>query len=143
MGVDLEPSGGESNAIYGHTLEVSGKPEECLAYINKALRLQPFPNPWYPWLQGRCLRQLGRYDEATAAIKRAIALSPSVVFIRAYLVETYVAAGRLEEARAEAEEVLRLDPKFSVDPFVKLWDKYDDPNVVKGYAANLRKAGLK
>jgi adenylate cyclase len=141
-GVDIEPSGGESNAIYGYILEVSGKPEECLAYINRALRLQPFPNPWYPWLQGRCLRHLGRYEEAIASIKRAIALSPSVVFIRAYLVETYVAAGRLEEARAEAKEVLALDPKFSVAPFVKLWDKYDDPNVVKGYAANLRKAGL-
>jgi len=141
--VELEPSGGESNAIYAHILEASGKPAEALNYINKALRLQPFPNPWYPWLQGNCLRQLGRYEEAIAAQQRAIALSPKFLWPRVFLVDAYVAAGRGEEAQAKAKEVLQLEPSFTVDAFLGTFVWYRDSDVLKGYAANLRRAGLK
>src|SRR5262245_14610740 len=128
--VALEPNGGESNAIYAYILEASWRPRECLSYINKALRLQPFPNPWYPWLQGRGLRHLGQYDEAIIAMKRAVALSPKVVFFHAFLVELYANAGRMDNAGEEAKEVLRLEPSFAVDEFLKPWDNYDDPQIV-------------
>jgi hypothetical protein len=50
--------------------------------------------------------------------------------------------GREKEARAEAEEVLRINPKFSVDSYAKLLP-YKDQSVNDSIVAALRKAGLK
>jgi tetratricopeptide (TPR) repeat protein len=141
--VELEPNGAEVNSIYAHMLEAAGRPAEALAHINRAMRLGPHPLPWWPWLQGLCLRQLRREDEAITAMRRSVALSPEWLAPHAFLVDVYVAAGRDAEARTEAREVLRLDPTFSVDAFLKGFDWYKDPNMIKGYETNLRKAGLK
>jgi adenylate cyclase len=141
--IELEPNGADVNAIYAHMLEAAGRPAEALAHINRAMRLGPHPLPWWPWLQGLCLRQLRREDEAITAMRRSVALSPEWLAPHAFLVDVYVAAGRDAEARTEAREVLRLDPTFSVDAFLKGFDWYKDPNMIKGYETNLRKAGLK
>jgi TolB-like protein/Tfp pilus assembly protein PilF len=141
--IELEPNGADVNAIYAHMLEAAGRPAEALAHINRAMRLGPHPLPWWPWLQGLCLRQLGREDEAITAMRRSVALSPEWLAPHAFLVDVYVAAGRDADARAEVREVLRLDPTFSVDAFLKGFDWYKDPNMIKGYETNLRKAGLK
>jgi hypothetical protein len=50
--------------------------------------------------------------------------------------------GREKEARAEAAEVLGIDPKFSLDYFAKTVPLKDQSQIDKGINA-LRKAGLK
>jgi adenylate cyclase len=143
-GVELGPNSAIALSVYAHMLEAAGKPKECLSYLRLAMRLGPYAEPWWPWMEGLCLLQLGRAEEAIAAIKRAIELyGPDMVFARVFLVHAYVAAGRDSDARAEAQAVLRLDPSFSVDAFLKGFHFYKDPAIVTGYATNLRKAGLK
>jgi tetratricopeptide (TPR) repeat protein len=141
--VALEPNGADTNAIYGHMLEAAGRPDEALTYVNKALRLAPTPSAWIPWLQGNCLRQLGHYDDAITAYQRAIVLAPSFSWPRVFIVDAYMAAGQEEEAKARAREVLQIEPSLSVEEFFKVYVWYRDPSFLKGYAANLRKAGLK
>ena len=50
--------------------------------------------------------------------------------------------GREKEARAEAAEVLRINPKFSVDSWAKRLP-YKDQSVTDNLINALRKAGLK
>jgi hypothetical protein len=50
--------------------------------------------------------------------------------------------GREREARAEAAEVLRIDPKFSVDYFAKTL-AFKDQKTTTNLIDALRKAGLK
>ncbi len=50
--------------------------------------------------------------------------------------------GREKEARAEAAEVLRINPKFSLDYFAKTLP-YKDQSVTDKVVNALRKAGLK
>jgi len=50
--------------------------------------------------------------------------------------------GREEQARAEATEVLRIHPKFSLEHFAKILP-YKDQSVVDNMIACLRKAGVK
>jgi adenylate cyclase len=50
--------------------------------------------------------------------------------------------GREKEARAEAEEILRINPKLSLDYF-KMASPYKDPSEIDKIADALRKAGLK
>jgi len=49
---------------------------------------------------------------------------------------------RAEEARAEAAEVLRISPDFSLE-FVRQRFPYKDPAASERLVADLRKAGLK
>jgi hypothetical protein len=50
--------------------------------------------------------------------------------------------GREKEARAAASEVLKINPKFSVDSFAKTLP-YKDQSVTDRVVVALRKAGLK
>jgi hypothetical protein len=50
--------------------------------------------------------------------------------------------GREKEARAEAAEVLRINPKFSLDYFAEAIP-YKDRKVINKFIDALRKAGLK
>ncbi len=58
------------------------------------------------------------------------------------LAATYSKMGREKEARAEAAEVLRINPKFSVDSWAKT-SLYNDQSEIDKLADALRKAGLK
>ena len=58
------------------------------------------------------------------------------------LAVTYINLGLQDKARTEAEEILRIDPNFSVDYFEKIYP-HTNPDYVKDYTGNLRKAGLK
>ena len=58
------------------------------------------------------------------------------------LTASYSILGREEEARAEVAEVLRLNPKFSVDSYAKRLP-FKDQAYTEQYVNALRKAGLK
>ena len=58
------------------------------------------------------------------------------------LAATYSMMGREKEARAEAAEVLRINPKFSLDFFAKT-SVYKEQSVRDNLFNALRKAGLK
>jgi len=59
------------------------------------------------------------------------------------LAATYIRMDREEEARAEAAEVLRINPKFSLDNFAKKLPPPKDQPRRDEYISALRKAGLK
>ncbi len=141
-GVTVEPNSGSANSVYAHMLEAARRPEEALAHINNALRVSPIPESWVPWLQGLCLRQLGRYEEAIAAYQWSIDLAPTFLWPHIYLVDAYVAAGRMNDAQAKAQEVVAMQPDFSTEEFFKLFVWYEDRSFLEEYAANLRAAGL-
>ena len=81
-------------------------------------------------------------EEAVSALKRAIQLAPDNIRAHYSLAATYIMMGREKEARAEAAEVLRLDPKFSLDYLAKVLS-YKDQSVNDRTVEALRKAGLK
>jgi hypothetical protein len=59
------------------------------------------------------------------------------------LAASYVELDQLEEARAEAVEILRLNPHFSLEVAKKQIWPYKDPADFEHLLAALRKAGLK
>lgn len=73
---------------------------------------QPYPRELARYAVGKALRALGRVDEATAQLERAVAWADEAGVEAPYfheeLAECFVAAGRTDEARAEAERALEL-----------------------------------
>jgi adenylate cyclase len=85
---------------------------------------------------------LGKYDEAITEAKKAIGVSPKDIIAHCVLICSYLSLGREEEARAEAAEILRIDPSFSVDRSAKIIP-LKNREKAKRISDAYRKAGLK
>ena len=58
---------------------------------------------------------LGRYEEAIAALKKVVLHAPDHPGVHLILAVSYSEVGREAEARAEAAEVLRIKPDYSLE----------------------------
>jgi tetratricopeptide (TPR) repeat protein len=87
------------------------------------------------------LRDSGQYEEAIAQAKKATEQGPNDLVAWVVLTSSYSLAGREEEARSAAKEILRINPKFSVARYQKV-SPQKDRAAVKRYCDALRKAGL-
>ena len=63
-------------------------------------------------------------------------------WVHANLVYAYSELGREQDARAEAAEVLRLSPRFSLEEVQRMPANWQGP-LGQRYLSDLRKAGLK
>ena len=126
-------------ADINNTLWASSKPEEVLAYAQKAIRFDPrHPENYSLWV-GIAYNQMGRHTEAVDALKRSDQKNP---WVHAELIHSYSELGREQDARAEAAEVLRLSPRFSLEGVERRPGNWQGPEGQR-YLSDLRKAGLK
>jgi adenylate cyclase len=139
----LSPNDDFVQAAFAITLYYSGRMEEAIMLYRKAIRLNPFPPVWYLWGLGSCYRDLGRYEEAIVEFKKAIRLYPDSLTPHLGLAATYSLMGRQQEADAEAAEILRIDPKFSLNRHAKGFLFFKNQNDADRYMESLHKAGLK
>jgi adenylate cyclase len=91
----------------------SGKPAEALVAAHKAMRLNP-RGDFEPLMEGMAYTFMGRYEEAIPGLKRGLAGYSNNIPTHLFLIACYVELGRNEEARAEAAEVMRINPQFSL-----------------------------
>jgi len=123
-------------------LNSAGRPGEAVDLVKKAIRLNPFPPNWYFYSLGNVFFVIGQYEKAAEAYQRAIQRSPDFLLVRIGLAASFGALDREEEARAAAIEVLRIDPKFTLERFAHGL-LYQNQNDADRYIDALRKAGLK
>jgi tetratricopeptide (TPR) repeat protein len=140
--IALAPNSAEAHAFYAFSLAFAGEPKKAMSRIESALRLNPFPPSWYFVVSGIVYRLLERYEEAIAAYKKAISIEPGYLVAHVALATAYALVGREMEAQGEAEEVLRIEPKFSVERYAKSLTLMNQAYSDISFAA-LRKAGLK
>jgi len=140
--VALDPGGASANLMYGMSLHYGGRPEEAIPVLQKAIRLNPLGETGNFLNLGHAYRATGRFEEAVSAYKKSLQRAPNNFFAHLGLAATYSMMGREQEARAEAAEVLRLNPKFSVDSYAKRLT-FKDQSVTDKFIDGLRKAGLK
>ena len=87
---------------------------------------------------GYAFIELGRFDEAIAAGKKALRLKPSFSTAYRCLASAFAHLGREAEARAAAAHVLELDPAFTISAYIARGGPPNGKPVTEG----LRKAGL-
>jgi adenylate cyclase len=138
--VTLEPGGATAHMWYAMSLHYAGRPEEAIPVFQKAIRLNPFGSTGLYLNFGHSLLATRRFEEAVLAYKKALQRAPDNIFAHIGLAATYITLGQEKEARAEAAEVLRINPKFSLDSYAKL---LVDQSKRDKFIDALRKAGLK
>jgi len=139
--VALNPNGSEAYIYLGGIIGCSGRWEESVSYIQMSIRLNPIPEAWKYQILGRSYFMLGQYDEAVVELKKALQVDPGFLFAHIYLAACYSSMGRDAEAASAAKEVLRINPRFSVESHAKTLPYKDKADVDREVAA-LRKAGL-
>jgi adenylate cyclase len=139
--LELSPSGARAHSSMGLALYFADRNSEAISFIEQAIRLDPYPPAVTFRHLGGCYRRVGRYEEAITAYKKALLKNPDDIFTHLHLAVTYVKLGREEEARAEAKEVIRIHPKFSLAHYAKSIHGKDQAGV-DDYLECLHKAGL-
>src|SRR5262249_7988110 len=119
-----------------------GRSEEAVESVEKALRLDPSRVDHNSFDLGSAYSSAGRLEEAVAPLKRYLARYPNILGAHLILAAVYSELGKDTEARAEAAEVLRLNPKFSLEVH-KERAAIKDPAVLARHITALRRAGLK
>ncbi len=139
--VALDPNGTWVTGMLGLALNWAGRPEEALSFAQKAMRFSPLHPSWYVGIAAHANRLLGRYEEAVVLYQRSINQAPDYISPHIGLTACYAAMGRLEDARAQAAQILRLSPKFSVARYAQALT-YRLPEHAQHNLDALREAGL-
>jgi adenylate cyclase len=140
--IALDPNDASAYSQLGGVLQMVGRGQEAIAPLEKAIRINPMAPSYYFRRLGTAYRYIGRYEEAIVQLKKAIKLSPDSLYPHIGLAATYSLAGRDEEARAEVSEVLRIQPKISLESLAKRV-AFKNKADIDRFIDALRKAGLK
>jgi adenylate cyclase len=140
--ISLDPNFADAYRHLAGVLCYVGRPEEAIASLEKGLRLEPIPPAFYFYYFGLAYWMMGRYEEAITNYKKALDRAPKYELAQIGLTASYSSAGREEEARAQAAEVLRVNPKCSLEHLAKTIP-YKNPVYKERFIDALRKAGLK
>jgi adenylate cyclase len=117
-GVELNPNSGEVYLNLGFPLRMAGKPKEAIPVIQKALRPEPMAPDSYVRQLALDYFRAGDCKEALAAGDKGLKRHPDNLVSRVIMAAVSGSCGREEEARIEATEVLRINPKFTVELFM-------------------------
>jgi adenylate cyclase len=124
----------------GWVYKNAGQPEEALGSFERAIRMSPIDPLLHRTFVGMAvaLIELGRFDEAVVAGKKAQRQNPS--FSPAYrcLASAFAHLGRDAEAREAAARVLEIDPAFTISAWIARGGQSNAKLLIEG----LRKAGL-
>ena len=140
-GVELDPNSGQANYNLMLVLKWAGKPKEAIPVIQKALRLEPIPPDNYVQQLALVYLQAGDCKEAIAACDKGLKRDPDHLVSRIIMAAVYGSCGKEKEALKEGTEVLRINPKFNVESYMRNIP-YKNPSDRDRVAQGLRKAGL-
>jgi adenylate cyclase len=127
--------------VFGDILNWSGRPQEAIALVEKALRLDPYNLPWHLFSLGHACYLLGKHEEAITTLKRILESHPNHLGAHVYLAVLYSELGQEAQAQAEGRIVLQLSPEASLEKVQQRFP-YQNPADLQRLLDGLRKAGF-
>jgi len=135
--LSINPNDADILADHADLLHYMGRQEEALTLIRRAMMLNPYYPDWYLWNLADIYFELGRLDDVVNTVHQM----RNPLLGSRLLAASYALSGRLEEARLAAEDVLLIDPDFSVAAWTRKQPDID-PKSIARYANGLKLAGL-
>jgi adenylate cyclase len=126
---------------FGLSLVFAGNPMRGIEALQSSMRLDPFQPFLRSGYMGHAYYMLKRYADAVPPLRECSSRTPSWRIAHLWLAAAYAQLGLLAEARAEAHEVRRLEPGFTIDRW-KRTAPYKNSDDAEHLFEGLRKAGL-
>ncbi len=141
--VAQDPNDADSYITLATILSLSGRPDEAIKMVERAMRL----NPRYPsvYLYALGLAHFGseRFDEAALSLEKAAAINPQDRWSRVLLLATYGQLNRGDEAESVLSSLGSLT--FIDLPSIRniaYWYPFKNPVDAARFSDGLREAGL-
>lgn len=115
----LDRNSASAHGFIGYAKYLLGRGEETEYHITEALRLSPRDTIAYVWMvwAGLAKSQLDAGTEAVAWIRRGLEANRNFSSAHFHLAAELALLGELDEARAEMQAGLALDPSFTIRRF--------------------------
>ena len=126
----------------GNILLLSGDPVRAIEAGERHMRLDPFYAPITAAFLALAHYVLRQYAQALPLLRECASRGPKFPAVHVLLAATHAQLGNIEQARAEAAEVLRFDPKWTIDGTQALVTPFKRPEDAEHFFDGLRKAGL-
>jgi adenylate cyclase len=127
---------------YAQALGYTGEHARAIEVLEANIRLDPLQPLLFGFAQrGFANYMLKRYGEAVRLFRECALRSPNQQWPHLMLASAYAQSGQLEEARAEAAEVLRINPGFTIESWKALL-VHKNLEDLDHRLDGLRKAGL-
>ena len=143
--VAINPNDPVMLIILAYNLDYTGEFDESIALVKKAMRLSPYYPALYLFPLFRSYFLTGRYEEALAAaellLERGRKGEVNPLYVHLTLAQAYIGVDKKDEARAQAAELLKIYPNFSLESWQKQ-QPYKDPTHWERLIEALRKAGF-
>jgi adenylate cyclase len=145
--VRINPNDPIMLSILAGIMHYNGKFDESIALMKNAMRLSPYYPAIFLVQLSMSYFLAGRYEEALATgelmLSRAHKGEFSPFMAHMSLAEAYIGLGQDQKARAHVEEMLKINPNYSLADQRKRLYYYRDPAHADRHIDVLRKAGLK
>lgn len=140
--IHYSPNYADAYALLAWALNYAGQPDEALTVLDNAMRLNPIIPASYSEILGEIRFSQGHYADALAEFERALLINPVHMRARMWLVTTLVQSDSLDEAQWQAEELMQLNPDFTLKQLQYAFP-FLDQTVRDKLLDGLRQAGLR
>jgi adenylate cyclase len=127
---------------FGMALLRAGQPARAIQVIETHLRYDPYCSAWALGQLGLAHYMRKEHLQALPPLRECTSRAPDARMGHVWLAANLAQLGRLDEAHAEAAEVLRLDPKYTIDGTQRRLALFKRPEDAEHLFDGLRKAGL-
>ena len=133
----LNPNDADIIAEYADALVYCEQPDKSIEMLERAMRLNPYFPDWYLWYLADAYNAMGRPQDVIATVLRM--QNPDQG--RRMLAANYAHIGDMEQARAEAQQVMQMHPEFTISRW-RDRPPYKNGKILGKYIDGLRRAGL-
>ena len=144
-----DPNDADGYVALANVLSFSGRANEALELVERAIRLNPHYPPHYLYYLGLAQFGMKRLDAAAVSLEKAIALNPDDHWSQRLLVATYGLLGRRADAAKLLDTIKGREQRgllASRDPLTVTASAYSYPFAnradIERFADGLRKAGV-
>ena len=137
----IAPNSADGLGFYGYILAFSGRPEEAVAPIIRAKRLDPGRHVRLSMYLALVYNLLERYDEAVKEVEPYLEEYPSYLSLRRILAYAYCRTGDMEKAGQAAAHIMQLEPGFNSETYGRRLP-FKDPAIRNRFIDTLKKAGF-
>ncbi len=118
-----------------------GRLPESVAYLERAIRLDPAMRHQYLQFLAMSHFLMGKYETAQLMFRERVILARNTDVGRAWLASTLGHLGELDEAKETWAELSKINPDFSIETRLARL-KFSDPSYAERVMEGLAKAGL-